>query len=187
MYSACFHNNLIRQIVLSGPSHLPHGLSIRPSRTSDKGFIENLYRATREDLRMLEGDAAFIESLIEQQMRAQQQGYGEQHPDAMYFIVELHAEPIGRLTVAMGPNEVRIVDLAFLPAAQGKGYGKGVIQALQMTAEKIPAPLSLLVLRTNTAALQLYLNLGFRAEQQNDTHLLMLWYPGQTRIITGVT
>lgn len=186
MYSASIRNCSRIRIVLPGNSHLPNGLTIRPSRTSDKGFLENLYRTIRDDLRMIEGDEAFIESLIEFQMRAQQQSYGEQHPDAMYFIVELHHEPIGRLTLAMGPNEVRIVDLAFLPIAQGKGYGKGVLQALQMTAAKIPAPLSLLVLRMNTAALRLYTTLGFQAEQQNETHLLMMWYPTRTRIVTGV-
>ena len=166
-------------------SNLPHGLSIRPERTGDKGFIENLYRATREDLRLLDADNEFIESLIEMQFQAQRQGYGEQHPNAMYFIVELHGEPMGRLTVAMGTNEVRIVDIAFLPAARNKGYGKGVIQALQMTAQKIPAPLSLLVLHTNVRAAQLYISLGFRPEQQTDTHVLMMWYPQIDKIIVG--
>ncbi len=166
--------------------NLPHGLSIRPARTGDKGFIENLYRASRDDLRLLNADDDFIESLIEMQFQAQQQGYGDQHPDAMYFIVELHDEPMGRLTLAMGPNEVRIVDIAFLPAARGKGYGKGVLQALQLTAQKIPAPLSLLVLHTNPAAMRLYASLGFQAEQQTDTHVLMVWYPHAVKIAVGL-
>lgn len=134
---------------------------------------------------MLDADNDFIESLIEMQFQAQRQGYGDQHPDAMYFIVEVHGEPIGRLTLAMGPNEVRIVDIAFLPAARNKGYGKGVVQALQMTAQKIPAPLSLLVLRTNVRAAQLYTSLGFQTEQQSDTHVLMVWYPQAGKIVVG--
>lgn len=164
-------------------NHLPSGLSIRPARTSDKVFLENLYRATREDLRMLDADDDFIESLIEMQFRAQREGYGEQHPDAMYFIIESHGESVGRLTLAMGGSEVRIVDIAFIPAARGKGLGKGVLQALQLTAQKIPAPLSLAVLRTNVAAIQLYVNLGFQAEQQTDTHLLMVWHPPIRKIV----
>lgn len=166
-------------------SNLPHGLSIRPERTGDKGFIENLYRASREDLRMLDADEEFIESLIEMQFQAQRQGYGEQHPNAMYFIVELHGEPMGRLTLAMGTSEVRIVDIAFLPAARNKGYGKSVVLALQMTVQKIPAPLSLLVLRTNIRAAQLYLSLGFHPEGQTDTHVLMMWYPTADKLIIG--
>lgn len=164
---------------------LPAGLAIRPERSADKGFIENLYRATREDLRLLDAEPDFIEALIEMQFKAQRQGYGDQHPDAMYFIVESHFEPVGRLALSMGPNEVRIIDIAFLPAARGKGFGKGVIQALQMTAQKVPAPLTLLVMHGNVQAARLYASLGFRPEQQNDTHVLMVWYPQADKIMVG--
>jgi ribosomal protein S18 acetylase RimI-like enzyme len=156
---------------------LPAGMSIRSALSSDRGFIENLYRDSRDDLRLIEAESDYVDSLIEMQFRAQRAGYGEQFPDAMYYIVEYQGESVGRMTLSMGQNEVRVVDLAFIRAARGKGFGKGVLQALQMTADKVRVPLTLTVALHNIAAANLYISMGFRAESITETHALMVWYP----------
>ena len=74
--------------------NIPHGLSIRPSTPADRGFIENLFRTTRDDLRLIDAEPDFIETLIEQQFNAQTTGYGDQFPNAMYFIIEKQGQPI---------------------------------------------------------------------------------------------
>jgi len=156
---------------------MPAGMRMRPQRESDALFAATLYNATRDDLRLVDGEDDFIEELIEMQFRAQREGYGAQFPNAMYFIVEAHNEPIGRVAVDFGSNEVRLIDIALIPGARNKGYGTGAIRSLQMAAAKVMTPLTLSVLLGNPQAMQLYINLGFRIEQQTESHALMVWYP----------
>jgi ribosomal protein S18 acetylase RimI-like enzyme len=157
--------------------NLPSGLTIRPARDSDKVFISTLYRAVRNDLRLVDAEEDFVEMLIEQQHHAQTVGYGEMFPDAMYFIVEKHTEKIGRIVVDFGMNDVRLVDLAFIPVAQGKGYGSEVIQMLQQAAAVNRVPLTLSVMTHNYAAKALYVRLGFVLLNDRGTHEEMVWYP----------
>lgn len=156
---------------------LPAGLSLRPQRETDAPFVARLYHSTREDLRLTLGDPDLVEELIEMQFRAQREGYGQQFPNAMYFIVESHQEAIGRIAVDFGGNEVRLIDLALIPAARNKGIGTDVIRALQAAAGKVRAPLTLAVILTNPRAVQLYASLGFCIEHHTGTHALMAWYP----------
>lgn len=156
---------------------LAAGLAMRPARASDSGFIESLYRSTRNDLRLIDAESDFVEALIDQQFRAQTAGYGEMYPDAMHFIVEKHGEAIGRVILDFSNNEVLIVDIALIPAARGKGFGRGVLRGLQVTAAKVQAPLVLSVHPANFAAKRLYLGLGFRVEQSTPMSERMAWYP----------
>lgn len=159
--------------------NLPDGLYMRPAGDSDKLFIESLYKKNREDLRMIDAEKDFIEELIDTQYHAQTVGYGDKFPNAMYFIIEKHNERVGRVVVDFGPNEIRLVDIALLPAAQGKGFGKGVIQALQSAARQVMTPLTLSVSKTNLAAIGLYAQLGFKVAESSDSYDFLIWYPGE--------
>ncbi len=158
---------------------LPDGLSIRPSLDADKPFLESLYRSTRNDLKMIDAETDFIETLIEQQHYAQTVGYGEQFPNAMYFIIEKTGENIGRISIDFGSNEIRIIDIAFILQARDKGYGRSIVQALKYAAGSACAPLVLTVSRNNIAAQTLYQKEGFQIEQSCEMHHQMAWYPTQ--------
>lgn len=168
--------------MLPGTSNLPDGLSLRPAGPSDQPFIQSLYASTRNDLRLVDGERDFVESLIDMQFQAQSTGYGSQFPNAMYFIVEKLGERIGRVTLDFGTNEVRLVDIAFITAARGKGYGTTVLKAIQHTAAKIRAPVALSVMKTNLAVKRLYLGLGFRTEESGPIYERMVWYPNADAI-----
>ena len=157
--------------------HLPDGLDIRPARDSDRPFIESLYHTTRGDLRLIDAEPDFIETLIEQQQRAQTVGYGDQFPNAMYFIIEKQSERVGRVVIDFGHNEIRIVDIALIPAARGRGYGTGILRALKHAAGSACAPLVLSVYKQNPAARRLYEQEGFRVEQGDQMVDQMVWYP----------
>ncbi len=159
---------------------LPHGMNMRPARDSDAGFIAALFRSTRQDLlNFLDAPQDFIEELIGLQFSAQAVGYGTAFPEAMYFIVEQHGSPIGRVTLDFGSNEIRVMDISFIPQARRQGHGQAVLQALQQAAGKTRVPLALTVHTGNQAARQLYLKLGFRAEESSFPFERMTWYPGQ--------
>ncbi|MFC1750245.1 GNAT family N-acetyltransferase [Pseudomonadota bacterium] len=165
--------------------NLPDGLYMRPARDSDNPFIEQLYKTTRDDLRMADGESGFIEELIDMQHRAQTVGYGDKFPNAMYFIIEKHNERVGRVVVDFGPNEIRIVDLALLPKARGLGFGKGIIQSLQTASASAGAPLLLSVENINVGAKRLYASLGFQLEESSEIYDLLIWYPTQP-ILRGI-
>ncbi|WLQ13940.1 GNAT family N-acetyltransferase [Hahella aquimaris] len=156
---------------------LGQGLVVRPSNSADKAFLEQLHNSTREDLRLIDGERDFVESIIDMQFKAQQQGYGAQFPNAMYFIIEKQHERIGKVTIDFGHNEVHVIDIAFIPQARGKGFGEEVIRSLQAAATQICAPLTLSVLMQNVAAKKLYLKLGFITESISPPYERMMWRP----------
>jgi GNAT superfamily N-acetyltransferase len=160
---------------------LPHGLGMRPARAADAGFLEALHHSTRNDLRLIDGEPDFIESLVEMQHRAQTVGYGDQFPEAMYFIVEKLGESVGRVVVHFGRAEIRIVDLALIPAARGLGFGAGIIKSMQMAAAQVGAPLTLAVMRFRPKLRQLYASLGFQIAQASPMADLMVWFPPAMR------
>ena len=163
--------------MLPGGVRLPAGLSMRPARPSDQGFLENLFNSTRDDLRMIDAETTFIETVIDQQCQAQTVGYGEMYPNALYFIVEMHQERVGRVVVDFGADHVDIVDISFIRPARGKGYVTGVIQALQMAAVKVRAPLYATISLANIALRQTYVGLGFAPESVAGLAERLVWFP----------
>lgn len=163
--------------MLSGSLKFQGGLSLRPMNSSDKAFVESLYRSTRDDLRMLDAEDDFIEEFIDLQRRAQTDGYGDMFPNAMYFVAEYHNERIGRVVLDFGANEIRVVDIALIPPARGKGYGGQVLQAVQLAAGKVMAPVALSVRFDHLRAKQLYAHLGFVVEEAQIPYERMVWYP----------
>jgi ribosomal protein S18 acetylase RimI-like enzyme len=157
--------------------HLPHGLSIRPSTSSDKEFIRNLYYSTRHDLKLIEANHDFIGTLIEQQYEAQSVGYGDMFPNALYFIIEKQGQSIGRAILDFAQDAIHVIDITLIPEARGKGFGEGVLKALQYAAGKSYAPLRLSVYSGNWVAKQLYIKLGFQVEQYHPPYERMVWYP----------
>lgn len=165
--------------------NLPAGLHIRPSAPSDKPFMEQLYKSTREDLDFIADQSGdFIEFVKEQQQEAQIEGYGDQFPNAMYFVIEYHHEKVGRAVLDFGMNEIRVVDLAFIKEARGKGLGEGVMASFVSISEKVKAPLVLSVLSSNVAAKMLYAKLGFVVESIEFPREYLAYYPSSQGIRT---
>lgn len=156
---------------------IPDGLNIRPSKPSDAAFIRRLHSEVRQDLQHINADQDFIESIVDMQFKAQTEGYGEKFPNAMYFIIEKHHQPIGKVTIDFGVNEVRIIDIGFITQARGHGFGAAIIQSFQHAAADSCTPLTLTVEQSNFVAKALYLRLGFVSESVSPPYEFMIWYP----------
>lgn len=163
--------------MLPGVQTLPEGLHLRPATPADAPFLAALYRSTRWDLRLIDGEEGFVESLMEQQQQAQTAGYGEACPDAFTFIIEKLGERIGRVMVLFGEQEVRILDISLIPEARGRGLGRAVLMALQRAAEQVKAPLTLCVWRHHPAARQFYASLGFQRVALDPVVEQLVWLP----------
>ncbi|MEI8595201.1 GNAT family N-acetyltransferase [Photobacterium sp. Hal280] len=164
---------------------LPGGLHVRPSNSSaaDRVFLAKLHNERRDDLRLIDGERDFIESLIEMQFNAMNQGYGDQFPNALYFIIEYHKEAVGRAVLDFSQDKVHLVDIVFQREARGHGLGEAVIRSFMFSANQLKAPMILSVQQMNHSARQLYQKLGFVLDQIEPPYERMIWYPPGTRPI----
>jgi GNAT superfamily N-acetyltransferase len=62
---------------------------------------------------------------LDMQFRAQASHYREHYPDCEFLVIELEGERAGRLYIDRMEDEIRIVDIALLPAHRGGGIGGG--------------------------------------------------------------
>ncbi|WP_397457695.1 GNAT family N-acetyltransferase [Pseudomonas asplenii] len=154
------------------------GLSMRPSRPADGPFLQSLYQSARPELQWIDADPEVIEQVVAQQLEVQNQGIGEHFPNAMHYVVEKLDTPIGVLSADFGPNEIRVLYLAFVPAARGKGFGRSVLQGVQRAAQQVRCPVTTVVWASNPQARQHYLALGFGVEERSPGAERLVWYPG---------
>jgi ribosomal protein S18 acetylase RimI-like enzyme len=89
-------------------------------------------------------------------------------------VILVSDQPAGRLYVHRGGDEVRIVDIAMLPAWRNRGVGTHLIGALQAEAALARKPLRIHVERMNPA-LALYQRLGFREIEDRGVYLFLEW------------
>jgi ribosomal protein S18 acetylase RimI-like enzyme len=153
------------------------GLVVRPSRVSDGPFLQGLYQAARPDLQWVDGEPEQVQQLVAQQFHVQEQGLNEQYPGAMHYVVEKLGTAIGALSTDFGPNEIRVLYLAFIPQARGQGYGRAVLQGVQSAAQQLRCPVATVVWTSNPHARQHYLALGFQVQESNLAAERLVWYP----------
>src|SRR3546814_1551262 len=137
------------------------GLVVRPSRVNDGPFLQSLYQASRPDLQWIDGEPEQVQHVIAQHFQVQEQCMGEHCPNAMHYVVEKLGTAIGALSTDFGPNEIRVLYLAFIPQARGQGYGRAVLQGVQKAAQQIRCPVATVVWASNPHARRHYLALGF--------------------------
>lgn len=154
------------------------GLSMRPSRPTDGPFMQSLYQSARPELQLIDAEPEVVAQVVAQQFLVQERGIGDNFPDAIHYVVEKLDTPIGVLSADFGPNEIRVLYLAFIPGARGKGYGRVVLQGVQKAAEQVRCPVATVVWASNPQARQHYLALGFRVEESTPGAERLVWYPG---------
>ncbi|MES2036974.1 MAG: GNAT family N-acetyltransferase [Pseudomonadota bacterium] len=154
---------------------LPAALMLRKVSDDDQVFLDALYVSRREDLRQMPMDAAFIAQMIKMQQHVQMEGVRMNFPEASHLIIEDADQPVGRIIIDTGSNDLRLVDIAIIPAAQRKGIAKAFLLAMQADAQSQGKGVSLAVEQTNFAARGLYLQLGFVAHSADALFEQMYW------------
>ena len=165
--------------MLNKDGALAQGLVVRPSRSTDGPFLQGLYRSARADLQWIDGEQALVEEVIAQQFQVQEAGLDTHFPGALHYVVEKLGTPIGALSADFGPNEIRVLYLAFIPAARGQGFGRVLLQGVQRAAAQVVCPVTTVVWASNPHARQHYLALGFRVEEDTAAAQRLVWYPSQ--------
>ncbi len=154
---------------------VPAALHVRPAAAADQAFLADLYRSTRDDLLAMVADPRQIEALVAMQQQMQAAGYRASYPEASYQVLELDGVAVGRLVTAVADGAMRVVDIAVLPHARGRGVAGEALRRLHERAASEGRDLTLAVRKDNAAARRLYAALGFVPEGEDALSLRLRW------------
>lgn len=154
-------------------------ITLRPIVPEDEGFLCRLYGSTRtEELALTDWSEEQKVAFLRMQFEAQHQHYQQHYAGASFDLVLDASEPIGRLYVDRSPerwaDEIRLIDIAFLPEHRGRGLGSRLLGELIEEARAAGKRLTIHVEMFNPA-LRLYERLGFRPISQYGMYHLMEW------------
>jgi ribosomal protein S18 acetylase RimI-like enzyme len=152
-------------------------VTLRPTTESDRELLLEVYASTRvEELDQVLWLPGAREAFVEMQFAAQDHEYRRLNPQGSFDVIEVEGEPAGRLYVDRRPGDLRIIDIALLPAYRGRGVGRGLIEELQQQAAAEGRIVSIHVEAHNRAA-GLYERLGFVVAEDLGVYRRMEWTP----------
>lgn len=152
-------------------------VTLRPITDDDLPFLNDVYASTRqEELAPVPWSEAEKEAFLRMQFDAQHRHYAEHYPNASFDVILVDGAAAGRLYVDRRETEIRIVDIALLPAFRQRGIGTRLLTGLLDEGARSGRPVGIHVERFNPA-LRLYQRLGFVPIEDREVYLLMRWTP----------
>src|SRR5438552_3324993 len=112
---------------------LPSGgnLCLRPVSTQDDEFLLSVYTSTRaEELAQAEWQEGQREAFVKWQFDRQRSEYEARFPDAEYYVIMIDDQPAGRIWIGTDAEQIRLLDIAILPAFQNRGAGTLLLKQL---------------------------------------------------------
>ena len=160
---------------------------LRPVTPADTAVLMEIYGSTRADeLATTDWDDARKQAFIKQQFDAQDAYYRANYVNARYDLIVAGGKPAGRLYTARWPDEIRIMDIALLPAFRGRGIGRKLLTSLQKEAGPAGRALRIHVERFNPA-LSLYVRLGFQLVEDRGVYLFLEWTSSDATVASGAS
>jgi ribosomal protein S18 acetylase RimI-like enzyme len=148
-------------------------ITLRPVTDGDMPFLLALYATTREDeLKQVDWTPEQKAAFVHQQFHAQHQFWRENYSDTSWDLIVRGGEPVGRLYVARWADDIRIVDIALVPAARGGGLGTELIRGILAEGDASGRKVSIHVEIFNPAR-KLYERLGFVQAEERGVYLRM--------------
>jgi ribosomal protein S18 acetylase RimI-like enzyme len=152
-------------------------IAYRPAREDEIDFLGTVYASTREEeLAQTGWPEEARQAFLSQQHEAQHAHYANVYPEAERLVIERGGERIGRLYLMEWPANLRIVDIALLPAARGQGIGEAILRDIGADAASRGKKVSIHV-ETFNPARRLYERLGFADVEDKGVYKLMEWSP----------
>ena len=152
--------------------------TLRAVTPADDAVLFEIYASARRDeLAQVPWDDAQKRAFLTFQFDAQHRHYRQAFADADFCLVLCDGQPAGRLYVDRRADEIRILDVALLPAFQGRGLGRAVLADLLQEARTAGKPVRLYVEAYQHRARSLLASLGFEVVEQHGLSALMAWTP----------
>ena len=141
-------------------------------------FLLRVYRSTREEelAMIVDWTEEMKDGFIRQQFAAQHYWYQEHYVGAEFQVILVDGVPAGRFYVHRRPQEIRLVDIAFLPEFRSGGLGTSILRDLLAEGEASGKPVTIHV-EVYNPAMRLYEQLGFRPVEERGPYRLMEWRP----------
>jgi GNAT superfamily N-acetyltransferase len=153
------------------------GIELRKALPQDRLFLRSVYAGVRMDeLALTDWDEATKDAFIDMQFEAQDSYYREVYADADFLVIVEQGRPAGRLYLRCTSREIRIIDIAVLPAFRNRGIGTSLLGDILARASKQGVPVTIHVERMNPA-LRLYGRLGFVVAEDKGVYLFLRWSP----------
>jgi ribosomal protein S18 acetylase RimI-like enzyme len=153
--------------------NLPANLTLREEAAADRGFLFDLYASTRAaEVDLLPWTDSQRRAFLQQQFDLQWAHYRQHYPNAEWLIIEHAGRVIGRLYLETTGVELRLMDIALVPASRNQGLGTALTLSIIDHAARLTLPVSLHVEPFNPAA-GLYQRLGFQAREMRGIYCYM--------------
>jgi ribosomal protein S18 acetylase RimI-like enzyme len=153
-------------------------ITLRPFDPDDEPFLFELYASTRdEEMALVDWDVDQKEAFLRMQCTAQLTHYQTYSPQARHDIIVLNDTPIGRIYVDRREDEIRLLDIALLPAYRSQGIGTALMRDLMDEGAQTGKPVTLNVEQPNLGARRFYERLRFAPVSTTGLHILMEWVP----------
>ena len=145
-------------------------IELRPATDDDRPFLLAVYAGTRtEELALVPWTDEQTDAFLGMQFDAQDSWYRQIYPDGQFLVVVLDGNPVGRLYLARGEAEIRIVDIALLPEHRSQGIGSRLLEDILAAADRDRLPVTLRVEPWNPAR-RLYDRLGFELQEKGEVY-----------------
>jgi ribosomal protein S18 acetylase RimI-like enzyme len=170
---------------MSDPAHSEALPVLRCARPEDRDFLFQVYASTREEELSATGwDEDQKRAFLFMQFSAQDQYYRNHFPHARFDVIEVQGTPVGRFYVDRSGQEVRIIDIALLPASRCQGMGTMLLSDIILEAKERARTVVIHVERHNRA-FRLYCRLGFEPAGESGLYRRMVWQPGSSNPQAG--
>ena len=152
---------------------LPAGVSLRDAQPADRSFLVALYAGTRAaELSQAAWSDAQKRAFCATQFDLQDRHYRQHYPGARFLVVELAAEPVGRLIEQVAGDELRLMDIIVDPVHRRRGIGGALVRMLCSRADREGLGMRLFVERHNPIR-GFYERLGFVVEADESIYMRM--------------
>lgn len=150
-------------------------VTLRPATPQDRAFLREVYASTRDDEPADAGwPAEQRETSVQVQFDLQDRQFRSSNPRGSFDVVEVDGRRAGRLYVDRRLDDIRIIDIALLPAYRGAGIGSRLISTVLEEARMSGRSASLHV-EVHDPAARLYRRLGFAMVADLGLYRLMEW------------
>lgn len=152
------------------------GVTLRHRTDDDGEFLRDVYVAYRWGEMAATGWPEAVRlSFLHDQHRLQDTHYRQHYQGAAWGVVEVDGARAGRLYLLNTGTDLRIIDIAFLPAFCNQGIGGALLAAVMDQARQLGVDKVSIHVEQANPAQRLYRRLGFRPVNVSGVYHLLEW------------
>ncbi len=151
---------------------IPAPSTLTPISSSDEPFLVELYASTRaEEMALVPWNGGQKQAFLQMQFEAQNLYYRERYPNASFDLIKFNDSPVGRLYLAELADEIRIIDLTFLPAHFDPKIFVSLIEEILQKAAQVGKPVRIYLEDYNPQT-EIFVRLGFQKIDEQGIYFL---------------